>query len=155
RLDQRLDDLLNEEWIAARALLNKLAKAQQGWVCSKEVPKQLGDLLWAQRKQRQLLVVRPLHPRCVVLWAEVQQHECSITWRNLGDDVLDERLTRLIEPVKIFEEENGGLSGASSAGQPPNQVKKLPLACLGIEKRSRSLRIWHAEKIEHDRQPFG
>src|SRR5262249_58358818 len=32
------------------------------------------------------------------------------------------------------------------------QVEELSLPCLGTERRSRPLGVWHAEKIEHDRQ---
>jgi hypothetical protein len=50
----------------------------------------------------------------VILWAKVQEHERPVARRDL-DKVLDELLARAVEPVKIFEEENGRLAGAACA----------------------------------------
>ncbi len=57
--------------------------------------------------------------------------------------------------MKILEEEDGRLPGAARAGEPPDQVEELPLPRLGTEGRSRPLGIWHAEEVEHERQPVG
>ena len=155
RLDQRLDDLLDEEGIAARALLDELAEAVERRITAEEIGEELLDRLGAERQQRKLLVVGPLHPRGVVLRAEVQEHERPVAGRDLDDDVLDELLARPIEPVKVLEEEDGRLPGAARAGEPPDQVEKLPLPRLGTERRSRPLGIRHAEEIEHEREPLG
>jgi hypothetical protein len=47
RLDQRLDDLFDEEGIAARAFVDELAKAAERRIASKEVSEKLGDLFGA------------------------------------------------------------------------------------------------------------
>ena len=123
RLDQRLDDLLDEEGIAARALLDELAESVERRITAEEIGEELLDRFGAERQERKLLVVGSLHPLRVVLGAEVQEHERPVAGRDL-DEVLDELLARPIEPVKVLEEDDGWLPGAACAREPPDQVEE-------------------------------
>jgi hypothetical protein len=90
----------------------------------------------------------------VVLGAEVQEHECTVTRSYLDDVPTDELVARSIEPLKILEEQNRRFPNAAGTGEAAGQVEKLPLARLRTKRRSRPLRIRHAEELEHERQPL-
>ena len=74
-LDERLDRLLDEERVAAGARADVVRQPRERGVGSEEIPEQLGARRLAQRRQRQLLVVGPLHPAGVVLGAEGHEQE--------------------------------------------------------------------------------
>src|SRR6266542_3671403 len=140
RLDQRLDDLLDEEWIAARSLLDELAESMERRITAEEIAEQLGGRFGAQWKQWQLMIVRPLHPSRVVLGAKVEQQQTAASGCSL-DHVLEELLARAVEPVKILEEEDGWLPSAASMGEPADDVEELPLPNLWPHRRHRPLGI--------------
>src|SRR5207249_9900288 len=65
-LDQRLHDLLAEEGIATRALLDELAESVKRRISAEEIGEELRGRFGAQRQERELLIVGPLHPLRVV-----------------------------------------------------------------------------------------
>src|SRR5436190_11359546 len=95
RLDQRLGDLLDEEGVATRALLDALGESVERRVGAEQVGQQLLDRLWAERQERKLLVIGPLHPLRVVLGAEVKEQQTAVPGCGV-DHVLEECLARAV-----------------------------------------------------------
>jgi hypothetical protein len=74
-LDESLNDLLDEEGVSSRSLADEVGQSLHRGVRSHEVAEQRADRLGAERRKRQLLVVRSLHPACVVLGPEVHEEQ--------------------------------------------------------------------------------
>src|SRR5206468_9387514 len=116
-------------------------------VGAEQVGQQLLDRLWAERQERKLLVIGPLHPLRVVLGAEVKEQQTAVPGCGV-DHVLEECLARAVEPVQILEEEDGRLAGTAGTRKPADDLEELTLPRLRLHGWHRQLRIRHAEEIE-------
>ena len=151
RLDQRVNDLLDEERVAAGALAHQRRQARQGRISAEEVREQLVDRLGTERMQRHLLVRGPLHPLGAVLGAEVQQQHRARPRHDVGD-LREERIAPLVDPVGVVEEQHRRLTDAARLYQPAGEVEELALAYGGIHARSRTLRVGDSEEVKGERQ---
>jgi hypothetical protein len=73
RLDQRLDDFLRKERVPTRALVNRLGQTGDARVAPQQIVQQLADRLRAEWRERELAVIRLLHPVGVVAGTEIDE----------------------------------------------------------------------------------
>ena len=62
RLDERLHDLFGEERVASRAGVDRVRQALEARVPAEQVVEQLADRFGPERRERNLVVPRLLHP---------------------------------------------------------------------------------------------
>ena len=83
-------------------------------VLAQMIVEQVADGVRGQRLQRQMLVIRALHPARLIFRPEIHQQQIAA-----GGDALDggfqERVAGAVEPVQIFQHENSG-AGAAMGG---------------------------------------
>jgi hypothetical protein len=105
-------------------------------------------------RQRQPLVMRPPHPRGVVLRAEADDDEGARSRRRLNE-VRDERLARAVDPMEILDQAHAWLAPAPRVDQPLHGLEEAALAHLGVETRQRALGIRDTQEVEEEREGVG
>ena len=151
---QRLDDLLSEERIAGRALADALGESRHRWVGAKEVEEQLAARLRAKRQERQLEVVRVLHPAGVVLGAEGDQEERACAGHRV-DQRLDERRAACVDPVEILPQQQRRLAAAAGLADLLREREEPSLPRLGSHAQRGIRGIGDTEEVEEQRQVVG
>ncbi len=150
-LGQRVDDLLDEERIAARALADPLGEAVERRIRAEQVAQQLVGGHLAQRRQRDLAVGGLLHPARVVAGPQRGEDKRPCL-RDSIDVVLEVGLADLVEPVEILVQVDGGRPAGARLDQPPPDREELAQARLRIHPRRRALGIGHSQEVEDERQ---
>src|SRR5207249_3500826 len=131
------------------ARLDRFRQSREARIRAEKILEQLADRVRAQWPDRELLIVRALHPARAVLGPEVQEEEAARGRRRL-DHRLDERLAPGVEPVEVLEERHGRLALPARLGDTADHGEELALACLRLETRRGVLGIGHAEEVEDD-----
>jgi len=104
-LHQRLHHLLDEERIALGARVDDLGQRRDARILPELIAQERADRLGLERLERQLLVVRALHPARLVLGTEGDDQEIAG-----GGHALDGRLeigvAGAVEPVQVLEQDH-------------------------------------------------
>ena len=153
-LGEAPDHLLDEERVARRSLADARCEGVHALAAPEQRREQLTNLGLAERTQRDLLVVRVGHPARAVLGPIIQEQQGARPVQRVHE-VLDERLGRSIDPMKILEQDDHGLELATRGDHAPRDAEEQLLTLLGLESRCGPMRIGHAEKLEEQRQRFG
>ena len=106
----------------------------------------------AERLQRQLLVVRALHPARLVLGTEVEQPEIARRGHAL-DEGLEEGVAGAVEPVQVLEQDHPRPAAVGRVVEDAlHDAVDALLALLGVERGRRVRRVRHAEQVEENGQ---
>jgi hypothetical protein len=154
RFGQRADDLLDEERIAGRALVDQLREALQRAVLAGQVAQQLAGVVGAERRQRDLAVVRRPGPVRLVLGAEVDQSQ-RLRSLQRGEQLVEQHLRALVQPVQVLDHGDDRLAPVRGAHQPADDAAQRPLARLGAELGEGAVGVGDAEEVEEERQLVG
>src|SRR5262249_17811565 len=103
-LHQRLHHLLDEERITLGARADELRQRRDARILAELVAEQRANRLGIERLERQLLVVRALHPARLVLRTEGEEQEIVGGGYAL-DGRLEIRVARAVEPLQVLEQD--------------------------------------------------
>ena len=150
-LDQLPDDLLDEERVAAGALVDQLGEPVERGIAAGQIGQQLPGRVRSERHQRHPPVDRRVRPRGLVLRPEVD-HRQGRRSLHRADHLRQERLAALVHPVQVLDHVDDHLGAPGDPVQAPDHAAKQPLPRLGAHLRRRALRIGHGEEVEDERQ---
>ena len=89
--------------------MNRPGQAARARIVAEQILEQRTDRVGPERCQRQLAVVRLLHPGGVVLGTEVEEQEAGRAGDRV-DPLLEEDLAAGIHPMKILDERRESLT---------------------------------------------
>jgi hypothetical protein len=151
-LHEALDDLFDEEGVAAGARRDQFAESVERRVRTNQSAHQTRDRVGTEGDERQLLVVGALSPVGSVLGPEVDHHEGACT-RQRVDEIGEESLAARVEPVQVLYHHQAAALAGGGMHEPPPGRKQGPLSRLGRHLlRYGALGVRHAEEVEQDRQ---
>ena len=166
-LDQRLDDLLDEEGVPGSAPADAVRERGDRGVAAEQVLEERRDGLRAERAEHERREGRPLRPARAVLGPEVHEEQRAPPGQGL-DERRQERLARLVDPVEVLDEDDHRRLPAPQVDEPPEEGDEPPLPCLGIHpqqpplgsRSSASVRassallkgVGDAEEVEQERE---
>jgi hypothetical protein len=149
RVDQRPDQLLGEERIAAAAFDDTLGDRACGRMIADQIPGQRRHILVMQLVEPDFVKSGAIVPRRLEA-RPIGEDQQDAAHGNNVDQRGDELDARLVQPVNIFDDGHGRRA-RSVAHQAGNQVDEPRMPCLGIERQRRRCRIGNAEEFRQNR----
>jgi hypothetical protein len=136
-LDERANDLLDEEGIAAGLGLDPVAERGQRGVGSEPVVDQRSGVLRGEGRQRETL--DPRGPRGPILGPRGREQQDPAVRRvrsqeGAGED-FQRRFARRVEPVQVLDPEHRELAARAGANQIAKRLEETPTARLGLHLR--------------------
>ena len=146
-LRQRLDRLLQEEWIPFGALdQESLESLQLGVMAEERIEERMGAVR-RQRVEAELTVGRLVAPGVLVLGAIVDQ-QAEPRGREGLDEAVEERLRLGIDPLEVLEHEKQGLDLGFTEHEPPDRLEGALPPLRRIEGLPRLVVHGHVEQGE-------
>ena len=150
-LDQLADDLLDEERVARRALVDRLLEPVERRVLADEVAQQLVRVRWLQRLQRERGVDRRAVPLVRELGPEVDHGEGARPFHR-GDQLGQHRVARLVHPVQVLDHQHHRVATVGGVDQAADDPAQRPCPRLRAHLRHRAVGVGDAEEVEDQRQ---
>ena len=145
-LHETLDDLLDEERVAAGPFAYQLGNPVEGRVGAEKLSHELVAGRVPEGKERELATMRALSPGGTVLGTEGGHHQLT----GAGDavhQVVQERLAGGVQPVKIFDEDHERRAYGAGTAQAVEHGENLPLPGVGVHVGRWPLGISHAQEV--------
>ena len=152
-VDERLNDFFDEERVAIATFVNRLREFAQTRVISEQVLQKLRRAGFVEREKRELLVVRSIHPRSVVVRAKVNQQH-GLGARDRLDEFFQEQLAARIEPMKIFEQEDTALLAVLCMEQTRDDPEQAALTRVRVQWDRVVVRVGNSQKLKQQREAF-
>ena len=131
--------------------MNRLREFAQTRVISEQVLQKLRRAGFVEREKRELLVVRSIHPRSVVVRAKVNQQH-GLGARDRLDEFFQEQLAARIEPMKIFEQEDTALLAVLCMEQTRDDPEQAALTCVRVQWDWVVVRVGNPQKFKEQRE---
>ena len=146
-LDEKLDELFDEEGVALGALVDPFGQTLERGVATEQVAQQLVDGLGRQRREGKLVVLRAALEGRPVLGPKVEQEKRARVGYDL-DERIDEGLGGAVDPMEILDQDDRGALGAARVHQARDDAEDAALANFRIDGGRWVVWVGHAQELE-------
>jgi len=130
-VEERVHDLLDEERVAAGTRADVFTEDLHRRVGAEQITQQGNAGRVAERRERDVLVARLLHPPGLILGAEVHHQQRACRREDL-DQAVERRLARGVQPMQVFEQQHCGQAARAGLDESAYDVEQAALAGIGI-----------------------